>query len=161
MRFLVLFILLLWTLPALAAEQQGRIAYIYDGDTIEVAGVGKVRLIGIDTPEWADSPRDDFYHRWGIEPAHLRTIATRAKDYLISTAKGRPVKLEFDQERRDRHGRLLAYVRLPNGQLLNELLLQKGYASVYRRFDFLLKDAFLQTEQQAMDQRVGLWEKLP
>lgn len=161
MRFFLCCIFLLWTLPALGAEHQGQITYIFDGDTIEVDGVGKVRLLGIDTPEWADSPRDDFYRRWNIKPAHLRTIAGQAKDYLISAAKGHNATLEFDHEKRDRHGRLLAYVRLQNGQMLNEVLLQKGFASVYRRYYFVLKEAFLEIEKQAMKDHVGLWEKLP
>lgn len=43
-----------WSLPALSSEIQGRIDYVFDGDTISVRGV-KVRLNGLHAPEY-DEP---------------------------------------------------------------------------------------------------------
>src|SRR5665647_340620 len=92
-----------------AAEVSGRVAWIYDGDTLKVDGVGKVRLIGIDTPEKALSPRDDAYRRAGISPRKLRLEANRATEFMIRTAKGKIVTLVFEHDRVDRYGRTLAY----------------------------------------------------
>ncbi|MEJ2700672.1 MAG: thermonuclease family protein, partial [Desulfuromonadales bacterium] len=64
-----------------------------------------------------------------------------------------------DHDERDRYGRLLAYVVLPDGRMLNRLLLEKGYAAVYRRFDFRLKQDFLRAEADARRRQVGLWQK--
>ncbi len=153
---LLLCILLLPTLSA-AESLSGRVKWIYDGDTIEVAGIGTVRLLGIDAPEHEASQRDRYYQRWGIEPATLRRIHKEGKSYLIETLTGQTVMLETEQEQRDRYNRLLAYVYLPDGRLLNRLLLEKGYAVVYRRFDFALKSDFLTAEEPARCHKLGLW----
>jgi len=44
--------------------------------------------------------------------------------------KGDYVKLEFDVRKRDRYGRLLAYVYLIDGRMLNKIIITAGYASV-------------------------------
>lgn len=154
-----LLLLLLLTGPALAANPAGRVTWIHDGDTIAVAGFGKVRLLGIDTPERAASARDDHLLRQGVPEPILRRTAGQALAFAISEVKGRTVTLAFDGDRRDRHGRLLAYVTLPDGRLLNRLLLERGLAVVYRRFEFRLKDDFLAAEAQARQHGVGLWQK--
>jgi len=157
-----LFLLLLLSAACLAsttaATLQGTVTWIYDGDTIEVAKVGKVRLIGIDTPEKDDSDRDDFYLRQGVNRATLRRVAGQSRQFLIETVKGQRVTLEADAEEYDRHGRRLAYVFLPDGSLLNEQLLARGYAAVYRRFDFRLKPDFEKVEALARQRALGLWE---
>ncbi|SDM32531.1 micrococcal nuclease [Geoalkalibacter ferrihydriticus] len=147
-------------LNACAGETQGRVSWIYDGDTIEVEGLGRVRLLGIDTPEGHDSERDLFYQRrFGIPPAHLRKIADEARRFNIRQVKGRVVTLRFEGERRDTYGRLRAYVTLPDGRNLNRLLVEEGLAAVYRRIDFSLKEDFLQSEEQARRRGNGLWSK--
>lgn len=144
-------------LPAGAVEVRGRVSWIYDGDTLKVDGVGKVRLIGIDTPEKESSPRDDAYCRAGIAPRQLRLGAKRATDFMIRIAKGKIVTLTFDRDKNDRYGRILAYVTLADGRMLNRELLKEGLACVYRRFDFRLKDDFLRTEAVARGEGRGLW----
>lgn len=144
-------------LPAGAAEVRGRVSWIYDGDTLKVDGVGKVRLLGIDTPEKELSTRDDAYRRDGISPHQLRRGAKEATGFLIRTAKGEIVTLTFDRDKSDRYGRTLAYVTLADGRMLNRELLKVGWACVYRRFDFRLKDDFLGTEAAARRAGRGLW----
>ncbi len=144
---------------ALAAEPTGLVTWIYDGDTIEVAGFGRVRLLGIDTPEREASERDAFLLRQGVPEPVLRRIARQALEFTIAEAKGRRVTLTFDGDRRDRHGRLLAYVTLPDGRLLNRVLVEQGLAVVYRRFAFGRKDDFLQAEAVAHHLGVGLWQR--
>jgi len=153
--------LLLLTLGAAAGadDLRGRVEWIYDGDTIRVAGIGKVRLLGIDTPEREAGPRDRFFVKLGGNGATLRRIAGEALRFNIEQAKGREVRLATDRQRRDRYGRLLAYVVLPDGRLLNRLLLEKGYAIVYRRFDFARKADFLAAETEARRHGAGLWAR--
>ena len=167
-RLFIAFFALLLILPGLsptaatAADHpplRGKVSWIYDGDTIKVNGVGKVRLLGIDAPEHEDSERDRFYRRWDIQPQRLRSISRAAVAYLIRTTKGREVTLVLGREPRDRYGRLLAYVYLPDGTLLNRTLLEQGYASVFRKYDFRLRAEFLAVEQRARSRRVGLWKK--
>lgn len=144
---------------ASAAEIRGRVGWVYDGDTLLVEGVGKVRLIGIDTPEREDSSRDATFKRAGISPGKLRHGAQRATDFLIRTAKGKNVTLTFDRDKVDRYDRTLAYVTLDNGRMLNRELISEGLALVYRRFDFQLKEDFLTAEAAARRSGRGLWAK--
>ena len=151
---------LLFCSTALAETRSGKVSWIYDGDTIKVDGIGKVRLIGIDSPEKNDSERDAYYLRQQqIKRKTLRQIARQAFSFNIQQVNNRRVTLEFDQERTDNYGRTLAYVILPDGRMLNRLLLEKGFASVYRRFDFRHKPEFLRIEKSARDQQLGLWHK--
>ncbi|PLX94720.1 MAG: hypothetical protein C0619_02315 [Desulfuromonas sp.] len=151
--------LLLFWIPSLcSAAVTGRVSWIYDGDTLEVAGVGKVRLIGIDTPEGKASARDNFYwERYRIPASRLRQVAADALARNIQRVKGDLVRLEFDRQKQDKFGRTLAYLYLPDGSLLNRQLIREGLASTYRRYDFRLKQEFLAVEQQARDAAIGLW----
>lgn len=159
-RLIPLLLLLLFCSSAVAETRSGNVSWIYDGDTIKVDGIGKVRLIGIDAPEKKASSRDNYYQRHDqIDPGTLRQIAQQAFYFNIQVVKNRNVKLEFDHEKTDSYGRTLAYVILPNGRMLNQLLLEKGLAAVYRRFDFKHKSKFLLTEKSARDQQLGLWHK--
>lgn len=117
----LLFFWFLWLpIPADAASKvpadellSGRVGWIYDGDTLKVEGLGKVRLLGIDAPEHENSERDRFYRRWGIPPSRLRQVARDGVRFSVTRVKNRVVTLRFDRSRRDAYGRLLAYVFLP------------------------------------------------
>ncbi len=149
----------LWLVGAVHAELlSGKVERVYDGDTVRLAGIGKVRLLGIDTPEREASARDRFYEKRGISSRRLRQVAAAARQFTKQACAGKTVRLSFDQERRDDYGRLLAYLYLPDGRLLNRLLLEEGYAAVYRRADFRLKDDFFAVEALAMKKKKGLWQ---
>ena len=141
-----------------AATLQGTVTWVDDGDTIEIEKLGKVRLIGIDTPERENSPRDEFLKRQGVSATRQREIYRIAKAFNIKYVKGQTVSLTFDHPPRDRYGRLLAYVYLPDGRLLNRILLEQGMAVVYRKFTFRMKTDFLAAEEQARLAGVGLWD---
>jgi micrococcal nuclease len=143
-----------------ATEVKGRVTWIYDGDTLEVEKIGKVRLIGIDTPEYKASKRDNYYSKnHDIEADKLREISRQAKRFNIENAKGKRVRLVTGKNERDKHGRLLVYLYLPGGDMLNRLLLKKGLATVFRRYDFRYKKEFLKLEQKARHKKRGLWSK--
>ena len=160
-QFLILLALcLLLATAAQSAELAGRVLWVYDGDTLKIENVGKVRLIGIDTPETKNSSRDRFYlKKYPITTKRLRKIAKQAKYYNIHNIKNQRVHLELDRVHRDKYDRLLAYVYLPDGRMLNRILLQKGLASVFRRYDFLYKKDFLKVEKKAQKNRLGLWQQ--
>jgi len=85
------------------------ISRVVDGDTIECSGVGRIRLIGMDTPEMSQGP--------------YGALATEALAEL--TPVGSTVELELDVEPRDRYGRLLAYV-WANGLMVNWALVRRA-----------------------------------
>ncbi len=93
---------------------------IVDGDTIDVAIGARaetVRYIGVDTPE-SRAP--------GTAP---QCYAKAAHAFNRELVEDETVRLEFDVERRDRYGRLLAYVRRDrDGLLVNSELVKDGYA---------------------------------
>ncbi len=158
--FFLLLFLFLAPLACTAADDrsvEGVVTRVYDGDTVELAGAGRVRLLGIDAPEFEPSDRDDFYVRRGISEPTLRRIAFEARGYVVALAQGKTVRLVFDAEKRDRFGRYLAYVILPDGRDLNLLLVEQGYAAVYRRFDFERKEQYLAAEREARRQKRGMW----
>ncbi len=143
--------------PATSDHAGGTVEWVYDGDTLKVSGIGKVRLLGIDTPEKGDSNRDDAFLRLGAHQRQLRPISKAALRFNIEHAKGKAVRLVYDKRHKDRHGRTLAYVYLPDDRMLNRVLLEQGYAIVYRRFPFQLKDDFLRAEAAAREAGIGLW----
>ena len=97
----------------------GRVVRAVDGDTLVVAveggGTERVRLIGVDTPEDVD-PRKP-----------VQCYSRRAAAFTAHLVTGRQVTLRTSRVRRDRYGRLLAYVELGDGDL-ETALLDGGYA---------------------------------
>ena len=109
--------------PAATPTDTGVVVAVIDGDTIDVDLGGRterVRLLGIDTPESVDPERPVECH--GPEASAL------AHSLLPD---GTAVRLERDQEARDRYDRLLAYVfRVDDGLFVNEAILAAGEAEV-------------------------------
>lgn len=108
-----------------AARVEGTVLRVVDGDTVHVQVKGRdetVRLLGIDTPE---------LHKPGTP---VECGARGAARTLVTLASGRRVRLVADptQDKRDRYGRLLAYVVLRGtGTDLGEAMVRRGWASVY------------------------------
>ncbi len=126
------------------------VVYVNDGDTITVRANNredKVRFIGIDTPE-KDHPS---------RPIQCYSYA--ATDYLTKLIGDNDVKLVADptNTNRDRYDRLLRYVYLPDGTLLNAKLIEDGYAFAYTSFPVTKMDEFLELERQAREANRGLW----
>lgn len=161
LRIMLLAFLLciLWGVAAWAQQLRGEVSWIYDGDTIKVDGCGVVRLVGIDCPEKKNTRRDrDFIRLGARNAARLRHSARDSLHYLIRTLKGKQVRLELEDPARDKYGRLLAYVWLEDGSMLNRELLRQGRARVYRYFDCAHKQEFLLLEAEAIHSGRGLWE---
>ena len=155
---MLLLVLVLHGAGLCAQDCSGTVRWVYDGDTLEVAGCGTVRLVGIDCPEKKNSRRDRDFIALGADSAlQLRHSAQDTLHYLIHKVKGRTVRLELEQPSRDKYARLLAYVWLEDGTMLNRELLRQGRARVYRRFNFAYKREFLRLEQQAIASRRGMW----
>ena len=136
------------------AEQAGAtVVRTVDGDTIKVETGGRevsVRLLGIDTPET---------HRPGTPIECGGPEASKNMEQLAPP--GTRVSLEQDpsQDREDRYGRLLAYVRLPDGHLAEEEQLQAGWAMsyVYEGRPVSRYGQFRRAESSARSSRRGVW----
>jgi len=118
------------------------VRHVIDGDTIVVDNDLRVRYIGVDSPE-----------------LHMdECFAQEAKERNQSLVNAQQVGLQKDVSETDRYGRLLRYVYLADGTMVNARLVQDGYASV-ASFppDVLFIDYFLQLENQARSMSRGLW----
>jgi micrococcal nuclease len=114
---------------------------IVDGDTIECQGTGRVRLIGMDTPERGQGP--------------YGAMATRALSALLEQAT--TVRLERDVELRDRYGRMLAYV-WADSVMVNWALVRQGFAVVLTYPpNVQYVDSFTTAQRLAREEGVGLW----
>ena len=121
---------------------------VVDGDTLLLTTGTRVRLQGIDTPETVrpDSPVEP----WGPE-------ASAFTKQFVAQSDGQ-VRLSFSNERLDKYGRLLAFV-WHGDTLLNEELVRAGLARAKTeyRYSGTMKRRLVQAEQQARDQRLGIW----
>jgi micrococcal nuclease len=135
-------------------REVARVVRVVDGDTIAVRLHGRrerVRYIGVDTPESVKpgTPVQCFAH--AASAANARLVA------------GREVRLVLDRERRDRYGRLLAYVyRLADGRFVNAELVRAGYAhtlTIPPNDRFASRFAALQAAARRRGR--GLWRACP
>jgi micrococcal nuclease len=122
----------------------GTAAEIKDGDTIVLTDGRKVRYLGMDTPELSSTdPRE----------LELARQATQANAELV---QGATLRLEYDVERYDQYNRVLAYVFLPDGRMLNAELIRRGLARVMLKPPNLrFREELVQTQRQAIQDRVG------
>ena len=121
-----------------------------DGDTIEVNMNGhaeKVRFIGVDTPE-THKPNTPVQCYGPAAAAFTKTIIGSTKFRLVSD------ELSTD---RDRYNRLLRYVYLTDGMIVNEKLIQDGYGFYYPYFPFTKADQFSADQKTAQAAHKGLW----
>jgi endonuclease YncB( thermonuclease family) len=121
-----------------AEEFAGRVVGITDGDTIKVLRADRaetVRLQGVDAPEKRQA-YGERARRFAADLAFDRTVVVRATG-------------------RDRNGRLLGEVVLPDGRSLNQELVRNGYAWWFRKYSGDVRLASLEAE--ARQGRRGLW----
>ncbi len=135
---LVFLSIVLVATQALAADFTGRVVGVSDGDTITVLHNGKgerIGLHGIDCPE------------------KRQAFGNRAKQFTSKLVFGNAVTVQVMD--RDRYGRTVGVVLLPDGRSLNHELVRAGLAWMYRRYtnDQSLSDL----EEEARVARRGLW----
>ena len=147
------------------AQQTTTVTRIVDGDTLKVFYLGNeesIRLIGIDTPESRvnkKTKRDA--NRSGQDIETIIAMGKRATGYVEGLVKpGDLITIEFDVQERDRYKRLLGYVYLSNGKMLNEEIIKAGYANVMTiPPNVKYEDRFLKAYQEAREDKRGLWEE--
>jgi endonuclease YncB( thermonuclease family) len=136
-------------------EKAFTVLKVVDGDTIDIdVPDGKynhtrIRLWGIDTPETKNPKTGVMY--FGMEAA----------EFARELALGKQITVYLEEHRtRGKFGRLLAYVKLPDGRFLNEILLSEGFAYADIRFRHSFYHKYKQLEAAAHRQKKGLWPKV-
>jgi micrococcal nuclease len=133
---------------------------VLDGDTIDInipdlkgksnQAYTRIRFWGIDTPEISHGPNKPAMY-YGYEAAEF------ARKQMI----GKKVRLELVQGKtRDRYGRLLAFIYLPDGQMYSRLALTQGYAYADYRFKHPYISEFFSLEASARKNLAGLWKQV-
>jgi micrococcal nuclease len=128
----------------------GKVVFVCDGDTVILESGERIRYLGIDAPEIAhDKVGADCF---GNEAGKLNSDLVLHKQ----------VTLQYDREVTDPHGRLLAYVVLPDGRCANVEMLRAGCAFVFRSATgFRRLEEFLALQRDAIHKRKGLWGACP
>ena len=146
--FLVIFLLSIFSLiyPTLTGEtissryakEDAILLRVIDGDTIET-NLGKVRLLGINTPE-KNMP-----------------YSNESKN-LLRQFENQSIELLRDLEDKDMYGRMLRYLFYET-RLINIEILERGFASAYMTFGLRYEEELLRAESYSRKYSLGIWEK--
>lgn len=127
------------------AQTSHMVTRIVDGDTLVLEGLGTVRLIGVDTPETVDPRRP------------VEEFGKQSSAFLTGLTLGKTVRVEYDQTRKDRYGRTLAYLYLADGTFVNREIVRLGYGHAYTKYPFKFMEDFRAAAREAQEAKRGLW----
>jgi len=127
-----------------------------DGDTIDINIPDstyrhtRIRLLGIDTPETKSPYTPVMYY------------GPEASKYTADMVLGKNVTVIMDKlsKPRDKYHRLLCHIQLPDGRILNEELISNGFAYADPRFPHNFKKKYMQLQEKAKEEKVGLWKEV-
>ncbi len=162
--FLLVALFLATPLQRLSAEQ-ATVLSVSDGDTVvlQIArNRERVRLIGIDTPESHSNPRAKKQAMRNHQD--VLSIIEQGKAAALYTRnllpRGTSVRIEHDVEKRDHYGRVLAYLWLPSGEMVNEKIITSGYAyPLTIAPNVRYQGRFLKGFHEARNAKRGLWAR--
>jgi endonuclease YncB( thermonuclease family) len=129
---------------------------VIDGDTFDIDIPDgsdphtRIRLLGIDAPET------------GGQQSGVMYFGPQAAEFTKKLALGKAITVYLDSPNptRGKYGRLLAYVKLPDGRFLNEILLTEGYAYADSRFSHSFFNKYRQLQSRARSGKKGLWQNV-
>ena len=125
---------------------------VLDGDTFDIDSPDgqyertRIRLWGVDTPETVkpDTPVQHF--------------GREASEFTRTKILGQTVRVELEnRQNRDKYGRLLAWIFLEDGTLLNELIIEQGMGYADPRFAHSRSRQLSHLQNQARKAGKGLW----
>lgn len=130
----------------ISQKESARVKTVFDGDTVELEDGRRVRLIGIDSPEF------DY------EKHTARCFAQEAKDMATALLQGQEIEMEKDVSDSDKYKRQLRYI-WADGVFINEFLVKQGYAKVlYIPPDTKYSPLFKSAQLEAKENSRGLWK---
>jgi len=127
---------------------------VIDGDTLDIDIPDgehpdtRIRLIGVDTPETKHPTVGLMYY------------GPEATEFTTSMAMGKQVTVLLDTagDQRGRYGRLLAYIQLPDGKILNVEIIKNGYGYAYLSYPHSEFSTYQMLMKEAIDNKAGLWQ---
>jgi len=145
-----------------------RVTKVPDGDTLVIAGVGSVHLLGIRSaddsavhlgPDGAppEQNRDPNKPATPAVSGHVNLSRNRpSRDFLRKLALGKTVRIEYDPLVGSTNDRA-AYVFLTDGTLVNAEMLKAGRARLDEARQFVREREFTRLEEEARSASVGIW----
>lgn len=134
------------------------VAEVTDGDTLRLVNGERVRLIGIDTPEaYENAKLLKDSRRTGQDKEVIIAQGKKASQYTKTLLEDMAVRLEYDVQKYDRYGRVLAYVYVGD-VFVNAEIVKQGYAYVMTIApNVKYADLFRRLYQEAKESKRGLW----
>lgn len=119
-----------------------KVKNVVDGDTVELQNGLVLRYVGITAPEAG-------------EPFEKESTELNRK-----LVEGKTIKLEYDNYKSDKFGRILAYAILPDGTNVSIELARKGMAELViyqKRKPFIHQAELLKVQEEARKKKLGIW----
>ena len=130
-----------------ALAQNVTVARVTDGDTIVLDDERRVRLIGFNTLELNTPDKQD------------QVMALLAREALEDFLQNTQAQIIIGKDEHDRHGRLLAHLRRPDGQDAAQTLVATGLGlAVAVGSNTRCADALHSLELQAREAGLGVWQ---
>ena len=143
---LLAFAAIIASAAASEAQTWHTVRWVNDGDTVVLTTGQRVRYIGLNAPEIDHADQKAQPHGY------------RSRSFNRDLVMSKQIRLEYDAERYDRYGRLLAYVFIEDGSFLNARLLREGMAFyLYHPTNVKYDQCLLKAQQEAMELKKGLW----
>ena len=136
-----------------------------DGDSIKVISIfnkveKEIRLYGLDAPETKINRKlKEDEKKTRLAGNFLMELGIRSLKYILKLAPPETkITLITEKENfQDFYGRQLAYVILPDGTCLNEILVREGYAKAFNEYACAELAKYQELNFAAMQQRRGLY----
>ncbi len=141
------------TLDFFSDLTKSEVVRVKDGDTYVLMIDGEettVRLIGVDTPE-SVAPSD--YLKENTSEGEMISEIVKQKIQV-----GDMLYVEYDVSPTDKYGRTLAYLYFEDGVMVQEWLLENGYAQVMTiQPNSKYAKRFSEVQHIAAENKIGLW----
>ena len=147
-------------------EQHLKVSKVLDGDSIIVTSIfnkseKEIRLYGLDAPETKMNRKlKEDEKKTHVAGKFLIQLGILSLKYILTLAPPE-TKITIITENEnfyDFYGRQLAYVILPDGTCLNEILVREGYAKAFNEYSCTELAYYQELNFAAMQQRRGLYE---
>ncbi len=133
--------------PCHAKGQEAIVTKVIDGHTVILENGDTVRYIGIEAPALKKNE--------GGPQFYAREAAKQNKGMVLM----KKVRLEYDVEKKDSKGRILAYVYVKKTFVNGELVRTGSARATAQPPNEKYKDLFAKYEKDARERCVGLWQE--
>ncbi len=168
-----IFIIIILLLSTTVYAQTYTVERVIDGNSLKLSNGEMVELIGVDAQDVVGIPK----HRYSDDRV-WESSGEKTLNFVKGLIEpGDEIRLEFDVQKRDKYGRLLAYVYVsesahkilkdgsdvalaPIELFLNEMIIKAGYASPMTiPPNVKYADLFKALYKEARENKRGLWKQ--